>query len=68
MAKSQFIEKIVQRITAGSCPLTIVSNPDGLLAKDTMRNLLYADYGIELVTGSQLGLRLHFELLTKMPM
>lgn len=61
MAKSQFIEKIVQRITVAGCPLTLVSNPDGLLTLDTMRNLLYADYGIELVAGSQLDLRLHFE-------
>lgn len=63
--KSQLIRKIVQKVTVDYQRLSIVSNPDGVLTQDAVRNLLYQQQGIEVVIGSNLRLRTHFELTYK---
>ena len=72
---NELIRKIAQKVTVDYQRLSIVSNPDGVLAQDAVRNLLYQQQGIEVVTGSRsaegrsqgenLRLRTHFELTYK---
>lgn len=63
------MEKLVQRITqkvmVDYLRLSIVSNPDGLLTDSAVQSLLMTKHGIEVVCGSQLDLRIHFELVYK---
>lgn len=55
------IEKIVQRISVCYNRLSIVENPDGFLTQDLVRNLLDQEAGLNIVSGSNLQLRIHFE-------
>jgi hypothetical protein len=59
---SDLIKKVAQRITVDYCNLSIVENPDGFLSQDVVRALLLQDCGIEVVVGSNLQLRIHYEL------
>lgn len=59
---SKLIDKIVQKITVDYCRLTIAGNQDGFLAKADVRHLIHQQSGIEVVVGSNLQLRIHFEL------
>lgn len=59
---SKLIDKIVQKITVDYCRLTIVGNQDGFLTKADVRHLILQQSGIEVVVGSNLQLRIHFEL------
>lgn len=59
---SKLIDKIVQKITVEYNRLSIVRDPDGFLAMDAVRNLIYHQHGIEIISGSNLNLRIHFEL------
>ena len=56
------IKRLASKVTVDYQRLSIVSNPDGLLTQDVVRSLLYQQYGIEVVTGSNLKLRIHYEL------
>ena len=62
---NKLINKIAQKVTVDYQRLSIVSNPDGVLTQDAVRNLLYQQQGIEVVIGSNLRLRTHFELKYK---
>lgn len=60
---SRIIAKIAQNIVGGSDRrLWLVRNPDGFLTKPDVRAALRNDHDLEVVTGSPLELRLHFEL------
>ena len=61
----KLVQKIKEKITVDYCKLSIVSNPDGLLWNADVQNLLQKNYDIEVVCGSQLQLRTHFELVYK---
>lgn len=61
MQQNVLIDKIVSKITVTYRRLTLVSNQDGFLAKDDVRSQIEGK-GIIVVTGSQLNLRIHFEL------
>ncbi len=56
------VQYIAKRISVDYCRLSIVSNPDGYLTNAVVRSLLQAEQGIEVVSGSNLALRLHYEL------
>ena len=56
------VQQIAKRTTVDYCRLSIVSNPDGCLTNAIVRSLLQAEQGIDVVSGSNLALRLHFEL------
>ena len=62
---NELIRKIAQKVTVDYQRLSIVSNPDGVLTQDAVCNLLYQQQDIEVVTGSNLRLRTHFELTYK---
>lgn len=55
------IKNILGRISECWRRLSIVSNPDGWLAMDSVRDALYQEAQIKIVTGSSLTLRVHFE-------
>lgn len=59
---SKLIDKVVQKIAVDYCRLSIVGNTDGFLAQDAVRSLIYQQTGIEVITGTNLQLRMHFEL------
>ena len=59
---SRLIQKIAQKVTVDYCHLTFVENPDRFLLNDDVCRLLRQEQGIEIVKGSQLSLRIHFEL------
>lgn len=59
---NRLIAKIANKVTADYCRLSIVENPDGFLTQSTVRHLLYQEHGLEVITGSNLQLRIHFEL------
>lgn len=58
----KLIDKIVRKITVDYCRLSIVGNQDGFLTRDDVRRLIYQHSGIEVVAGSNLQLRIHYEL------
>lgn len=59
---SKLIQKVVQRITVDYCRLSFVRNTDGFLSNVDVCTLLSQECHVEVVKGSQLLLRLHFEL------
>ena len=59
---SQLLCRIVKKVFFGSARLRIVNNPDGLLVRADVRAVLKAEMGIEVVTGTQLEQRIHYEL------
>ncbi len=62
MTESPLISKVVSSITVDFARLTLVKNPDGFLTNDAIRGLIRQQNGIEIIIGSQLDLRIHFEL------
>ena len=56
------IKRLATKVTVDYQRLSIVSNPDGLLSQEAVRSLLYQQHGLEVVTGSNLQLRIHYEL------
>lgn len=56
------IKRLAAKVTVDYQRLSIVSNPDGLLCQEVVRSLLYQQHGLEVVTGSNLQLRIHYEL------
>ena len=62
---NSLIKKIVQKVSVDYKRLSIVSNPDGVLTTESVRQSLYQEYCIEVVTGTNLQLRVHFELYFK---
>ena len=59
---SKLIQQVVKRITVDYCRLTFVRNTDGFLNNVDVCTLLNQECRIEVVRGSQLQLRLHYEL------
>ena len=59
---SKLILQVAQRITVDYCRLTFVRNTDGFLTNVDVCTLLSQECHVEIVRGSQLQLRLHFEL------
>lgn len=62
---SRLIEKVAQKIAVEYCNLSIVENPDGFLTQAAVCRLLRQECGIEIVTGTNLQLRIHYELQYK---
>lgn len=62
----RLIQKTVNKITVDYCRLSIVKNPDGFLTMDDVVRLLENDYCITVISGSNLQLRLHYELEAKL--
>lgn len=58
---SQLINNILRRITADYCRLSLVKNTDGFLDSDDVRSMLL-QHGVEVVVGSRIAQRIHFEL------
>jgi hypothetical protein len=56
------VQQIAKRVSVDYCQLSIVSNQDGCLTNSVVRGLLLAEHGIEVVSGSNFALRLHYEL------
>ena len=61
----RLIRKIAERIAADYARLSIVSNPDGLLTNPVVQSHLLSECGLNVVVGSQLQLRIHYELIYK---
>ena len=61
----RLIQKIAERITAEYTRLSIVSNPDGVLTNPVVQSHLLSECGLNVVVGSQLLLRIHYELIYK---
>ena len=61
----RLIRKIAERIAADYTRLSIVSNPDGLLANPVVQSHLLSECGLSIIVGSQLQLRIHYELIYK---
>ncbi len=59
---NRLIAKIAKKVAADYCRLSIVENPDGFLTRPVVRHLLCQEHGLEVVAGSNLQLRIHFEL------
>ena len=59
---SKLIHQVAQRITVDYCRLTFVRNTDGFLTNVDVCTLLSQECHVEVVRGSQLLLRFHFEL------
>lgn len=59
---TKFIQDIAHHIAVDYCRLSIVDNPDGLLHDADVRYRLKQECGLEVVLGSNLDLRLHYEL------
>ena len=62
---NKLIKKVAQKIAVDYCNLSIVENPDGFLSQDTVCRLLNQECGIQVISGSNLQLRIHYELLYK---
>ena len=58
----KLIQQVAKRITVEYCRLTFVRNTDGFLNDVEVCTLLSQDCQVEVVRGSQLQLRLHYEL------
>lgn len=65
MQMQRLIRKIVERITADYTRLSIVSDPDGLLTNPVVQSRLRSECGLNVIVGSQLQLRIHYELTYK---
>lgn len=52
-------------MTVDYCRLSIVSNHDGFLAREEVRQALFQQAGLYVVVGSNLKLRVHFETIYK---
>lgn len=61
----RLIRKIAERIAADYTRLSIVSNPDGVLTNPVVQSHLLSECGLNVVVGSQLQLRIHYELIYK---
>lgn len=61
----RFIEAIRKVITAPGKQLSIVRNKGGFLLRDDTLEHLRNESGLEIITGSQLALRVHFETIYK---
>ena len=61
----RLIRKIKERIAADYIRLSIVSDPDGLLANPVVQSHLLSECGLNVIVGSQLQLRIHYELIYK---
>ncbi len=59
---TDLIHDIAESLASGYQPLTIVYNPDRQLAKSAVCKQLQAVCGCDVVVGSALALRIHFEL------
>lgn len=59
---SALINEIINDLTRGFQPLTIVSNPDGFLALTEVCQELQRKCGVDVVVGSAIVLRVHYEL------
>lgn len=62
---NKLIKKVAQKIAVDYCRLSIVENPDGFLTQDAVCRLLRQECGIEVVSGTNLQLRIHYELQYK---
>ena len=65
MQMQRLIRKIEERITADYTRLSIVSDPDGLLTNPVVQSCLRSECGLNVIVGSQLQLRIHYELTYK---
>jgi len=61
----ELIQQIAEKVTVSYTRLSIVSNPGGLLASSVVRQKLLEQERITVVAGSNLQLRVHFELTYK---
>lgn len=59
---NELIQRVASKVVVEYHRLSIVSNPDGLLTQEAVRSLLYHQHGIEVVSGTNLQLRIHYEL------
>lgn len=59
---TELINEILDSISRGFHPLTIVSNPDGFLAHEDVLQELKHESTAEVVAGSAIQLRVHYEL------
>ena len=59
---SKLIQQVAKRITVEYCRLTLVRNTDGFLNDVEVCTLLSQECQVEVVRGTQLQLRLHYEL------
>ena len=59
---SELINEILTSISRGFQPLTIVSNPDGFLAHDDVLQELKRESPAEVVVGTAIQLRVHYEV------
>jgi len=59
---NKLIKKVAHKIVVEYCRLSIVENPDGFLTSEIVRHLLSQESGITVVCGSNLQLRIHYEL------
>ena len=62
---SALLKKLCEKIAVDYCRLSIVSNRDGLLAREDVRRLLREQCGLNVVYGSNIALRVHYELTYK---
>lgn len=63
--KEKLIDKIADKVTVSYNRLSIVSNPDGLLTQTVVCNLLNSQKHINIIIGTNLQLRIHYELVYK---
>lgn len=56
------IQKIASKIAVNYCRLSIVRNLDGFLAMDEVAHVLKETCGLTVIKGSNLALRIHYEL------
>lgn len=59
---SELVNEILASISRGFHPLTIVSNPDGFLTREDVLQRLKRESSAEIVAGSAILLRIHYEL------
>lgn len=61
MMNNPLIAKALKKVTVDYSRLSIVSNHDGFLAREEVRHALLEQAGLNVVVGSNLKLRVHFE-------
>ncbi|MCQ2258860.1 MAG: PglZ domain-containing protein [Bacteroidaceae bacterium] len=59
---NKLIKKVAQKVAVDYCNLSIVENPDGFLTQDAVCRLLNQECGIQVISGNNLQLRIHYEL------
>lgn len=59
---NDLISKTAKKIAVDYCRLSIVRNADGFLARDEVAHALDESCGLHIVKGSNLALRIHYEL------